>query len=120
MACEKCHAPAARGEPVRYQPLDTACASRHADPHAGQFGAKTCERCHDTGDFKPLKNFVHAPPNTTFALDGLHEKVACDKCHQQVALKGVAKPIARFTDAPTTCEGCHADYHHGAFKGFTP
>ena len=26
----------------------------------------------------------------------------------------------RYRPVPRDCEGCHADFHHGAFRGFQP
>ncbi len=116
--CEKCHAPAKAGEPLVYTPLQSTCESCHADPHARQFGDARCETCHTLKDFKTLA-FQHQPPFTTFVLEGKHRDLACVKCHPMVKVRG-AKPVQRFTGAPAECEGCHKDFHQGAFKGFEP
>jgi|CXWL01.1.fsa_nt_gi hypothetical protein len=120
--CGACHAPAVRGAPARYKPLDTACASCHADVHAGQFEAggkkPPCERCHGNESFKATL-FAHQPPFTDFVLDGRHAQVGCEKCHLKVAA-GPRITVQRFRGVPTTCEGCHSDFHKGEFKGFSP
>lgn len=121
-ACTACHAPTAKGEPVRYKPLATTCASCHADVHAGQFQAAgkpmACDGCHTTQSFAKTL-FTHQPPFTAFALDGAHESVACQKCHPLVAA-GPKVQVQRFRGVPTSCEGCHSDFHQGEFKGFEP
>ncbi len=116
--CAKCHVPSASGV-TRFKPLETACASCHADPHAGQFGTSPCATCHDTKGFRPASGFMHQAPFTDFVLEGKHSQVACERCHPSVAVAG-AKRVQRFLGAPRTCEGCHSDFHKGAFEGFAP
>lgn len=115
-ACGACHRPDAAGV-VRYRPLATACSSCHADPHAGQFAAKgqgtDCARCHGVAGWKELR-FRHAEPFTRFTLDGKHAKVACEKCHAAVKVAGAE--VRRYRPVPTACEGCHQDFHKGAFR----
>jgi hypothetical protein len=115
--CQKCHYPAEKGLSVKYRPLETGCKSCHEDAHAGQLG-NGCEKCHLTDAWKKV-SFVHQPPNTRFGLDGKHSPLACDACHKKVEVaKGVL--AARYKPLPLTCEGCHSDFHQGAFKGFEP
>ncbi len=122
-ACASCHAPATGkdGKPyVRYAGAPTACAKCHADPHAGQFAAKgvtECAQCHGVDEWKKVK-FVHAEPFTTYALTGKHAKLACEKCHQVVKVGKLE--IRRYKPVPRDCEGCHADFHKGAFRGYEP
>jgi hypothetical protein len=133
-ACAACH-PRRGDEPVRYRPLDVACAACHADPHAGQLarrrpspgaragaaaagGASDCARCHDETSWKASR-FVHAPPFTTYRLRGKHAPLRCEACHRKVLVVG-STPTVRYRPLPTTCEGCHADFHKGAFRGFEP
>jgi len=120
VACGSCHRPDAAGV-VRYRPLIAACATCHADPHAGQFAARgqpaDCTRCHDTAEWKQVK-FVHQPPFTTFQLTGKHRALDCARCHPAVQVAGT--PVRRYRPLPTKCQGCHDDFHKGAFKGFVP
>ena len=109
--CGSCHFAANAKAAVRYKPIDTACASCHADAHAGQFGAD-CARCHTTAKFNQTL-FVHAPPFTKFVLEGKHEKVACEKCHATAQL--ASRKLVRYRGTVQSCEGCHADFHKGAF-----
>ncbi|MBS2026080.1 MAG: hypothetical protein JST92_27080, partial [Deltaproteobacteria bacterium] len=106
-----------QGALVRYKPLDTACATCHADPHAGQFAAeRSCEACHGFERWAP-ERFVHAAPFTNFTLDGKHAEAACEKCHVPVAT-AAGLEVRRFKGTPSSCEGCHQDPHHGAFQRF--
>ena len=107
LACARCHGGRnKRGAPT-FLGATQACASCHADPHAGRMGA-TCASCHSTvrwGEVR-LDRFDHA--RTGFALRGAHASVDCKGCHGAPArYKGVA----------TTCAGCHQDPHDGRFPG---
>ncbi|MHB8876574.1 MAG: cytochrome c3 family protein [Myxococcaceae bacterium] len=121
--CGTCHSPAGPGKPVRYKPLPIACEGCHADVHAGQLvevpgKPSGCERCHDTVDFKKTR-FEHGPPFTTYRLEGRHAKAECKACHFEVpTAPGVV--TRRYKPLPIACDGCHADFHRGAFQGFEP
>ncbi len=118
-ACGSCHRP--DGGTVRYEPLPLACAGCHADVHAGQLALKgqtDCARCHGTASFKEGVRFDHAR-DSRFKLEGKHRPLACDKCHGVVAVaKGVE--VRRYRPLPVACEGCHADFHKGALRGYEP
>ncbi len=120
-ACGSCHRPDAKGV-VRWKPLAVTCAGCHADVHAGQLAVKgqgtDCARCHDAAGWKEPLKFVHAKPFTAFALEGKHRKVSCEKCHPAVQVAGVT--VRRYRPVPTECQGCHADFHKGAFRGYVP
>lgn len=123
LACDKCHAPEKKGGAVRWRGLQTTCAGCHADVHQGQLALSrgqptACERCHDTKGFTPSK-FEHVPPFTQFLLDGKHAALKCEACHVKVRVQGELT-AARYKPLPQSCEGCHADFHQGAFKGFEP
>jgi hypothetical protein len=121
-ACAACH-PRHDGAVTRYKPLETACAACHADPHAGQLarkkgGVSDCARCHDESSWKASR-FAHAPPFTAFRLKGKHAPLKCEACHRKTGVPGAAATV-RYRPLPATCEGCHADFHKGAFRGFEP
>ena len=121
VACSKCH-PAPPGQPVKYKPLEQACRSCHSDVHAGQFsrnGPVACERCHRSDEFKPKTTFEHLPPFTDFLLDGQHAKAKCSACHRSVKFSSTVETV-QYRPLPKTCEGCHSDFHDGAFQGFEP
>lgn len=123
VACGRCHrkekGPDGKVR-LRYKPLETACDGCHADPHAAQFagpsGRTDCARCHSVEGYKPVAAFEHAPPATTFALDGRHAQVACEKCHPVVQV-GTGLTARRYKPLPHACQDCHEDYHQGAFAG---
>jgi hypothetical protein len=133
--CGQCHvAQRIRGvTTIRYRPLEMRCASCHQDVHGGQFRSrasvgqsvsesagtsKGCEECHDTQAFKPAPKFVHAPPFTSYLLDGKHIGVKCEACHQDVVV-AEGRNVRRYVGLPTSCGGCHQDFHHGEFLRFT-
>lgn len=128
VACEKCHFASGPNEPVRYKPLELTCRGCHLDVHAGQFTLSgvegrvqpaKCETCHLLESWKKQLRFVHRPPFTDFVLDGQHEKAKCESCHRKVTVaRGVT--ANQYKGLPLTCEGCHSDFHQGAFKGFEP
>jgi hypothetical protein len=151
--CAGCHKPERVGPDgtrmIRYKPLDTACASCHADYHQGQFlgqflvaaaggvgrkptgkpgpklGAplrpreRDCDTCHSTSDFKKTV-FDHDDPRfTRFPLEGKHAPVACGRCHPTVRIAEGVTTV-RYRPLPRLCEECHTDFHHGKFRGFEP
>jgi predicted CXXCH cytochrome family protein len=119
-ACGSCHKPGDGGV-VRYRPLPVACAGCHADVHAGQLAVKgvtDCARCHDAASWKEKLRFDH-DKDSRYKLEGKHKPLACDKCHPLVPVaKGVE--LRRYRPLPLECQGCHADQHQGAFRGFKP
>ena len=128
---------------IRYKPLATSCASCHLDEHRGQFSrangrseqreargadvsgaraagnGKDCSFCHGTDSFKK-SSFTHQDRRyTTFALAGKHSSLPCGSCHRPVQIAGQIQTV-RYRPVPRDCEGCHADFHHGGFRGFEP
>ena len=97
VACSACHISAAlTGVP-------TECAGCHVDRHRGKLGQQ-CTDCHSVSGFKPVADFVHVD-RTGFALEGHHNGVACEKCHE-----GTNGAALRMTLAPT-CATCHGQGH---------
>jgi hypothetical protein len=119
--CEQCHTPAhmlpALKPLVQFKDLSRslfaqspACTPCHADPHKGQLGAE-CAKCHDVDSWKSAQAFDHS--KTRYPLTGLHEKVACEKCHRPDAPGG----SARYKEMKfAACSACHSDPHRGEFK----
>ena len=107
--CAACH-----GSATRFAKVDVSCVSCHAEPHAGQLG-DACVRCHTTESWAPA-NFHH---DEFFKLDGRHAPLSCDACHPKIQLAPGVKS-ALYKPRPVSCEGCHSDFHRGAFKGFAP
>jgi hypothetical protein len=123
-ACVSCHRKVMIGGAPTAQWVGQAkaCDACHVDVHVGQFAksasAGDCGACHDTTDFKKSA-FVHAPPFTTYLLEGAHAKVDCDGCHPTVRVAPQVTAV-RYRPLPRACEACHADFHKGEFKGFIP
>jgi len=111
--CQKCHLPIAdeiypddksylKFVNLKYE----TCNNCHSDVHKGKFGT-VCETCHNTSEWKDVKqvNFDHS--KTHFPLLGKHSKLACEKCH----LPGKSVAGLRYEK----CLDCHTDYHQGDF-----
>ena len=80
---------------------------------------KDCSFCHPTDSFKKTW-FTHQDRRfTTFALAGKHASLPCASCHRPVQIAAQIQTV-RYRPVPRDCEGCHADFHHGAFRGFQP
>ncbi len=103
------------------------CDACHADPHEGRFdrprvGAlatvdenRGCARCHTVDSFANVERtqFDHARW-TGFALDGAHQKAACEACHVPGATPSTSG--MKLGRAPgSNCADCHADVHLGQF-----
>jgi hypothetical protein len=119
VACVKCHPQekhAASGidksaravaEFIRYRPLAFRCADCHPDVHHDQFGKKgqgRCEKCHHATLWREL-TFVHNR-DSSFKLEGAHEKVLCEKCHFSLQLKDRAFVVI-YKPLKKECEACH-------------
>ncbi len=63
------------------------CEDCHVDPHDGEFvspkAGKGCEGCHTEKGFTPALFSPADHDKASFALDGRHEKVACNDCHKK-------------------------------------
>jgi hypothetical protein len=143
-ACAGCHKtekPLKGPAFVRYKPVGTSCGGCHTDAHQGQFltaasrpsdglpgdaseatspiAARDCDFCHETTGFKKTIFDHNNRRFTTFALEGKHAKVKCAGCHAEVRVTQTITTV-RYRPIPRACEGCHVDYHHGAFRGFEP
>lgn len=101
--CEKCH-----GEGIRNLKLGADCTGCHEDKHKGSLGpGAACQKCHTEGFAFKQVSFDHAR-DTKFTLEGRHQTVACNKCHQ-TAPTNYAVP-------QQACVDCHGaqDVHGGA------
>ncbi|MEM6729923.1 MAG: hypothetical protein AAF658_00115 [Myxococcota bacterium] len=98
--------------------LGDQCEDCHKDIHRGQFAdadpAKNCVGCHIQDSWYTLR-FDHNQ-DSRFALEGAHERVACDSCHYPEKSGGpvVYKPLS------TECSSCHFDIHLGQFAEQVP
>jgi len=118
--CQQCHrsqnlapqnAVSAPKNPSRtFLALSPQCNSCHRDVHQSTLGTD-CSRCHSATGWKPASQFNHN--STKFTLTGLHQNVACDKCHRP---SGNSPGHAQFKGlAFSDCTPCHTDPHKGAF-----
>lgn len=103
--CKSCH------ETSRYKGTPRDCYSCHKkeDRHKLKFGV-ACESCHNARAWS-IWDYDHAA-RARYALDGGHQKVACESCHRQPAPAGKsAAPTG------TACSACHLgdDVHDRQF-----
>ncbi len=96
----------------------SACASCHADAHAGAFAAADCAECHGTDSFRAEHaRFDHA--RAGFTLAGAHAALACEACHARSpvpdAFGRTFGRAAALDGALDSCATCHADPHRGVF-----
>jgi hypothetical protein len=113
-ACHKAVSATALPGNVRFQVRHDRCVDCHADAHAGQFassGGLDCTKCHGDDAWK-ISRFDHG--RTGFALEGAHERVACDRCHRVESIAG--KRAVRYKPVPTACRACHAEPSTGKGK----
>ncbi|MEO6593834.1 MAG: cytochrome c3 family protein [Planctomycetota bacterium] len=108
LVCNKCHAVGTGGpqSPRLGKVNGTTCNACHQDAHAGQFalgGATDCACCH-TASAWPELHFDHQR-QSRFALDGLHEKLACAKCHLGYTVG--TSTLVRYKPLGTACGDCH-------------
>ncbi len=97
--CAACHF----GNRYRDTPKECGACHEPDDVHRGERGPK-CGECHTTQGWKTSK-FDHKK-ETGFALEGVHEQIACNDCHRSGNLKD---------KLPKDCFGCHRaqDSHAG-------
>ncbi|MBK6910411.1 MAG: cytochrome c3 family protein [bacterium] len=111
--CMSCHVRenlGAEGAPLRMAPLARECELCHKDPHRGQFVTDTaaevkirCSRCHTPDAWKQLL-FDHSR-DARWALDGAHQKVACNSCHKpQTDADG---QFVTYRPLAFACSDCH-------------
>jgi hypothetical protein len=96
--CADCHKPIAKsGLHTSFE--GKACTSCHTD-HKGKGASIT-----NWDTVGGRNNFDHSM--TTFDLAGVHEKVACTKCH----LRKLKSGRTSFLGLDRTCAGCHGNTH---------
>jgi len=108
----------------KFKPLAfKKCNDCHKDIHKGKLKEKSCKSCHNTSDWKKTA-FDHKDPKLSeYRLEGKHEKVACELCHQskKVLLTYKGKKVSRLVKTlkplkHDRCIDCHFDIHKGQFK----
>jgi hypothetical protein len=98
------------------------CVGCHKDVHVGKFG-RHCESCHTTDSWTRThianKNTAFHD-KTRYPLKGLHQTVACDRCHPKSPKGGIQNKGFPFAH----CNDCHLDAHFDQIAkdaaGFVP
>jgi len=100
--CEECHL----GSRFQDAALDCKTCHKQDDEHKKTLGPR-CESCHNPNAWG-LWVFDHNT-QTDFELDGAHEGLACDSCHQRTVRTTIKLSSA--------CGHCHQqdDIHDGGF-----
>ena len=102
LLCENCHFD------EKFQDVAHECQQCHIgdDAHEGTLGKK-CGTCHNTVAWSSWE-FDHNS-QTKFILDGAHQNLSCDLCHN----KNSTNPVL----PSSQCNSCHQqdDIHHGDF-----
>lgn len=119
VACAACHKketgsfPAGHGTTSRFTPIDTQCATCHADAHDGQLDAK-CDTCHSTAATFALAKYTHRGRAMDRFFVGRHEKATCKACHAPIPGKSGpgGHPVMNYR-VEATCTACHDDVHSG-------
>lgn len=120
--CEACHAPqrTTKASPRAFGIAPRACASCHADPHAGQLATASgtdCARCHrDDASFHAIA-FDHET-QSRFHPGAVHAAVACSACHREYPRPGGGS-IVRYKPLRTDCTDCHGSFTPVHDKGAT-
>ena len=98
--CEQCHDSLVFGE------APEQCSDCHEDYHQGVFPTD-CATCHHPGGWQ-LWRFDHNT-QTDFLLEGVHETLSCDSCHNV--------ETSSADNQPGDCQACHLqdDVHGGQF-----
>jgi hypothetical protein len=100
---------APRGTRIEFTRATRGCTECHADPHDGQFAARTakggCESCHGVDVFGPAAGFDH-DRDTPFALRGAHARVECAACHTARRAVG-GRSVVVYAPLSGKCESCH-------------
>ena len=118
--CDGCHRILEGGKKVvKLAGLSAYCGDCHKDSHRGQLalaeekGKAQCSRCHTPAGWRWLK-FEHNR-DSQFKLEGVHAKVACEKCHfSETAPDGGT--MIRFKPVGMTCTDCHGGNDAGKGK----
>ena len=100
--CESCHSD------FQFKGINSSCNDCHSkeDPHNGHLGTE-CANCHHPTGWE-LWRFDHNT-QTDFKLEGAHQGMTCDACHQQ--------NLESFSAQGKQCGNCHQadDVHRGAY-----
>ena len=106
ISCRSCHFDETTTPKTQnFIQLDQKCQSCHDNIHGNQFeqdGQTDCARCHGFEKWD-RSNFNH--DNTRFKLEGAHQKVNCNQCHQSEVKDG--KSTILYRNEKLDCKDCH-------------
>ncbi|MBW2460454.1 MAG: hypothetical protein JRH11_02325 [Deltaproteobacteria bacterium] len=111
VSCERCHDAGIERAPR----AGRRCVGCHRPVHEAEFG-NNCARCHRSIKWTglPRRIGVAAHARTAFPLEGRHERVECQSCHQRNLPRH-----ERYTELTyDRCDGCHEDPHQSRFADF--
>ncbi len=106
--CISCHKPfePVKGKPTtRFTWKQLECGNCHSDIHRNQFKEhyqNQCEQCHTVIEFSRVI-FDHNA--TDFPLDGRHQNVSCNNCHDQI--QDSEGTFIRYNPTSHQCVDCH-------------
>lgn len=101
-SCEQCHTSLA------FKDVKPGCVACHTkDDFHKQTMGDDCSSCHNPNSWQ-LWEFDHNTA-TDFKLEGAHDKLACQSCHN--------KPVVGRVRISNNCAACHSadDVHNGGF-----
>jgi len=107
--CRDCHL---ISDNIRLSGIPSRCGGCHSDIHNGQFvesdtiSVVNCGKCHISDGWKLLQ-FDH-DTDSRFPLTGVHHKVDCVKCHQELADENNNSYIL-YKPLSIECVDCHGD-----------
>jgi hypothetical protein len=108
VACDGCHKPAPGKKEIQFKGTPQRCDQCHSDPHGGQFIARAekipCAECHTAQKWVP-STFDH-DKRTKFPLQGGHEGVKCERCHNSIRFIA-GKGVLFYKPTPLQCAACH-------------
>jgi hypothetical protein len=110
--CEKCHAKKTEKGSITYLGLSTDCVSCHKGPHQKTLGEK-CADCHlSMNSWKGLDVKFDHEKQAKYPLDGKHQRVTCEKCHQKKTKEEAVFKVHGYE----SCVTCHKkdDVHKGS------
>jgi hypothetical protein len=109
VTCGGCHKPAPGSREIQFKGAPQRCDQCHTDPHGGQFTLRAekipCAECHTAQRWVP-STFDH-DKRTKFPLQGGHEGVKCDRCHNTIRFIG-DKQVLFYKPTPLQCVACHS------------
>lgn len=104
IGCLDCHTVPDQDDGI-WVSLSSQCDSCHVDEHRDQFATSPCSECHRPSAWPDLL-FDHQQ-DSSFRIDGAHQRVACDQCHQ--SQQDSNGRFTRYRPLDSQCEACHAE-----------